>query len=89
MTTSYRQREECKLMTYIKRKAKVYPGISWIDIDYYGGKLWLIDDHNLLYGQLELDFIPAYDGRDYMFFYNDKKIRLFQVFRMMVKNRES
>lgn len=84
---TFTQREEKKLFTYINNKAKNYEGIHWDDVDWYGHKITLIDFNNILVKRIELDFIPKYDGKDYIFYLNDKKVKLFQIFRMMVEKR--
>jgi len=81
------RREEKKLRTYLKNKLRNYPQFFVSDIDYYAGKIIVWSTEPLQSVELQVIFPYRIEGEnsDYIFYYNDEKIKIWQLARNLIK----
>lgn len=97
MATSKSLRESKKLVTYIRKTLKNYPDFKILGpgaVDWYAAKFEIVDLRHRRIGEdyfasfFEVAFCPPMMGETWTFVYDDKKLKLYQIARMIIKARE-
>jgi len=92
------QRGSKKLVTYIRRTLKNYPDLKILgscSVDWYGTKVEIIDLKHKRIGDdrfaefFELNFCPPMMGETWTFVYNNERLKLFQIARLIIASRQN